>query len=98
MLGAELDKVIKRHQLKVVRAFDYNENKTGSCWYDGIAFWINKALDKRTINLDQLKLKKTGARVTHPDVRSSVCDFLESDDCIMKEYWIEELFGGNKER
>ena len=99
MCGAAnpVDSVIKRHKLNVMRC-NYKENRSGSCWYDSITFWINKALEEGTINLDQLNLKTKGERVTHPEVRDAVCNFLQSDNFIMKDECIKELFDGNKPR
>ena len=93
-----LDEVIEKHKLPVVRCVDYKENNTGSCWYDSVAFSVNKYLAEGKISLDKLKLETKGAKVTHLEIRSAVCNFLESDSCIMKEYLIEEHFGGNKKR
>ena len=94
----QLDRMIERHKLPVVRC-DYKENSSGSCWYDSITCWINKALEEKTTDLDHLDLKTTkGARVSHSEVRDAVCNFLQSNNCIMKEEWIKEFFEGNEER
>ena len=91
-----LDKVIARHKLPVVRCSGFEENKTGSCWYDSVACWINKARAEGT--LDQHLQLQFQTRVTHPEVRAAVCDYLLGDECIMKETWIKERFGNDEKR
>ena len=100
MCGAAnpLDKVVESNKLPVARCVNYKENDTGSCWYDSVAFSINKDLAEGKINLDQLKLKTKGPRVAHPEVRAAVCNFVQSDDCIMKQSWINDYFKGDKKR
>ena len=84
-----MDKVIERHKLPVGRCFDYVENKSGSCWYDSFACWINKANEKGTLS-KHLQLLFPNARVTHHEVRAAICNYLLGDDCIMSETWIKE--------
>ena len=84
-----VDKVIARNKLPVVRCFDYVENKSGSCWYDSFACWINKAKEKGTLS-KHLQLLFPNARVTHQEVRAAICNYLLGDDCIMSETWIKE--------
>ena len=92
----QLDKVIERYNLPPVRCSDYKENKKGSCWYDSVAFWINKAMSEGTLSLHLQQQFKTS--VTHPEVRAAVCNYLQGNECIMKESWIKELFGGDEKR
>ena len=92
-----LDKVIKRHKLRAVRCIDFEENKSGSCWYDSFACWINEAKGKG--NLDEHLLQQfPNARVTHQEVRAAICNYLLGDDCIVKETWIEDRGSRIKEQ
>lgn len=92
-----LDKVIKMHKLPVERCIDYVENTSGSCWYASIAKIINAQVEEGKMSLSELQIKTKGL-VSHQDVRAAVVKFMERDDCIMAEYWIEQHFGGNQER
>ena len=92
-----LDTVIKRHKLRAVRCTDFEENKSGSCWYDSFACWINEAKGKG--NLDEHLLQQfPNARVTHQEVRAAICNYLLGDDCIMKETWIKDRGSRVKEQ
>ena len=89
--------VIKRHKLPVERCVDYIESTSGNCWYASIAKIINTLVEERKMSLSELCIKTKGP-VSYQDVRAAVAKFMESDDCIMAEYWIEEHFSGNLER
>ena len=89
--------VIKMHKLPVERCADYVENTSGSCWYASIAKIINTLVEEGKMNLNELQIEAKGL-VSHQDVRAAVANFMESDDCIMAEYWIDQHFGGNRER
>ena len=93
----KLDMVIEMHKLPLERFPDYVENTSGSCWYSSIAKNINTQAEEGKMNLIELGIKTKGP-VCHQDVRMAVVKFMESDDCIMAEYWIEQHFGGNLER
>ena len=88
--------VIAKHKLPVSKIAKYKENDTGSCWYDSIAVVIRKLVAEG--KMGSLKMETKGPDVRHPDLRAAVCDYIASDDCIMKESWIKENFGGDKER
>ena len=49
-----LDEVIEKHKLPVVRCVDYKENNTGSCWYDSVAFSVNKYLAEEVTSFRKL--------------------------------------------
>ena len=49
------------------------------------------------MSLAELKIDKEKP-LTHEDVRVAVTKFMESDDCIMADYWIEQHFCGSQER
>jgi hypothetical protein len=36
--------------------------------------------------------------VSHGDIRRAVCQFMESGDFIIKDFWVDELFGGDRDR
>ena len=93
----KLDMVIKMHKLPVERCVDYVESTSGSCWYASIAKIINTLVEEGKMSLSELQIKTKGP-VSHQDVRAAVAKFMESDDCIMAEYWIEQHFGGDLER
>ena len=92
-----LDKVIKMHKLPVERCIDDVENTSGSCWYASIAKIINTQVEEGKMSLSELQIKTKGP-VSHQDVRAAVGKFMERDDCIMAEYWIEQHFDGNQDR
>ena len=85
------------HKVPVERFIDYAETSSGNCWYASIAKIINTLVEKGKMSLSELRIKTKGP-VSHQDVRAAVVKFMESDDCIMAEYWIEQHFGGNRER
>ena len=93
----KLDRVIKKKRLPVERCVNYVENTSGSCWYASIAWLINLAVEEGKINLAELEMSNKQS-ITHHDVRSSVCDFLAGNNSIMKEFWIDEYFDGNKNK
>ena len=92
-----LDRVIQRHNLPVERYFNYEQNSSGSCWYASIAALINIKLAEGKMSLAELKMSARSP-VSHDEVRLTVCNFLASDECIMKEFWIKEHFDGKKDR
>ena len=93
----QLDLVINIHKLPVKRFPDNFESSPGNCWYSSIAEVINKEVEERRMSLAELKID-TEKPLTHEDVRAAVTKFMESDDCIMADYWIEQHFGGSQER
>ena len=93
----ELDRVIKKKELPVERCANYVENNSGSCWYASVAALINIGVAEGKINLAELKMSSKRS-ITHRNVRSSVCDFLAGNNSIMKEFWIDEYFDGNKNK
>ena len=93
----KLDQVIKMHKLPVERCVDYVENSSGNCWYASIAKVVNTQVEEGKMDLSELQIKTRGP-ISHHDVRMAVGKFMESNDCIMAEYWIEQHFGGNRER
>ena len=89
--------VIKRHKLPVERCVDYVESTSGNCWYASIAKIINTLVEEGKMSLSELCINTKGP-VSHQDVREAVAKFMESDDCIMADYWIEQHFCGSQER
>ena len=97
-IGADqLDTVIQLHKLPVARFLKYTENSSGNCWYASIAKIINRQVEEGKMDLSELQIESEGP-VSHQNVRTAVTKFMESDDCITAEYWIEQHFGGNRER
>ena len=92
-----LDMVISSHKLPVERFPDNFESSPGNCWYSSIAEVINKEVEEGRMSIAELKIDKEKP-LTHEDVRAAVTKFMESDDCIMADYWIEQHFGGSQER
>ena len=89
--------MIQKHNLPVEQCVNYEKNSSGSCWYASIAALINCKMDEGKMSLDELKMKTKGP-VGHREVRKAVCDFLVSNDFIMREFWINEYFQGNNDR
>ena len=92
----ELDCVIKRKQIPVDRA-EFNGGTPGNCWYASIAFLVDRNIQDGRMSREDLNISPT-ALVDQQTIRSAVCAFIESADCILRDDWIDAHFGGDYNR
>ena len=93
----KLEMVIHMHNLQVERFPDYVELSDGNCWYASIAKVVNHLVEKGEMSLSKLRIESEGL-ISHQDIRTAVTEFMQSDDCINADYWIEQHFDGSRER
>ena len=96
-LTDKLDVVIEMHDLAVERFPEYVEVSDGNCWYASIAKVVNHLEEKGEMSLSELRIESEEP-ISHQDIRTAVTEFMQSDDCINTNYWIEQHFDGSRER
>ena len=91
-----MDLVLTNKRIPAFRT-DFKEITYGSCLYSSLAHVVNEEARKGFMSLEHIKDIKEG-HLDHHDVRDGLCNFMESEDFIMKDFWVSDIFAGSASR